>query len=223
MTYVAYIHAKPNTEDASGIFYIGKGTPSRAHSTKERNKHYANIVRKHEKILISTMECSTEEMAYELEKGLIKLFRSMGVKLTNKTDGGVGIPGLDMETVKGDKHWTKRMPEKVKRGENHILFGKKLSEEHKAKIRKTGEKHGMYGKGYLLAGEKHPRFGKPCPDNVKAAASAANKGKIAWNRGESGRRWINNGIEAKMIFPNEAKKLLENGWNYGMCSTSKAA
>lgn len=221
MTYVAYIHAKPTVEDAKGIFYVGKGTPQRAHSLKHRNEHHANVVRKYGKILVTTIECSTEEAAYELEKGIIRALRGMGVKLSNKTDGGAGIPGLDIESIKGDNHWSHRMPEKVKRGETHYKFGKKLSEKQKAKIHKVGSEHGMYGKGHLLSGEKHPRFGKPCPENVKAASSAANRGKVAWNKGKIGLRWLNNGIEAKQVSVSDVDAFLKAGWNYGMLKSEK--
>lgn len=96
MTYYAYLHARPNTEDASGIFYVGKGKEGRCYSLKRNNPHYANVVRKYgaENILVSKLECSSEEIAFELEKGLIKCFRKMGVKLTNVSDGGEGPSGF---------------------------------------------------------------------------------------------------------------------------------
>jgi len=96
MTSYAYLHARPGTIEASGIFYVGKGLLKRALSVYGRNKHHQNVVAKHgaENILIGKIECSSEETAFDLEKGLIKCLRRMGVLLTNQTDGGEGTVGI---------------------------------------------------------------------------------------------------------------------------------
>lgn len=86
----AYVHARPD----GTAFYVGKGTRQRAFemSAGRRSKHHQRIVAKHGKgnILVGLMECSSAEIAFELEKGLIKCFRRMGVVLCNHTDGGEG-------------------------------------------------------------------------------------------------------------------------------------
>lgn len=91
-TFYAYVHARP---DAS-IFYVGKGTGKRAYRLRGRSSYHQNVINKHgaENILIGKMECSSEEAAFELEKGLIKCLRRMGCELTNKTDGGDGVSGM---------------------------------------------------------------------------------------------------------------------------------
>jgi hypothetical protein len=63
---------------------------------RRNNPHHTNVVRKYgpENILVSKLECSSEEVAFDLEKGLIKCLRKMGVKLTNVTDGGDGPSGF---------------------------------------------------------------------------------------------------------------------------------
>lgn len=78
-----------------GIFYVGKGSCRRARSVKHRNKYHASIVSKHgeDNILIGTLECSNEQTAFELEKGLIKCLTRSGVKLANMTIGGEGASG----------------------------------------------------------------------------------------------------------------------------------
>jgi hypothetical protein len=95
MTFYAYLHAKPTTVDASGIFYVGKGNGKRAYEIARSNKHHSNIVAKYGKegILVSKIDCSSEDIAFELEKGLIKCLRRMGVNLANRTEGGEGISG----------------------------------------------------------------------------------------------------------------------------------
>ena len=89
---VAYIHCKPD----GSPFYVGKGTYKRSTTTKTRNKYYNSVVNKYgsKNILIGKLECSSEKIAFELEKGLIKCLRNMGVQLTNMTDGGDGIKGF---------------------------------------------------------------------------------------------------------------------------------
>jgi len=86
----AYVHARPD----GTVFYVGKGTRQRAFemSAGRRSNHHQRIVSKHgkENILVGLMECSSAEIAFELEKGLIKCFRRMGVALCNHTDGGEG-------------------------------------------------------------------------------------------------------------------------------------
>lgn len=86
----AYVHARPD----GTVFYVGKGTRSRAFemSAGRRSKHHQRIVAKHgkENILVGLMECSGSDIAFELERGLIKCFRRMGVPLCNHTDGGEG-------------------------------------------------------------------------------------------------------------------------------------
>lgn len=92
--YYAYIHARPNTVDVSGVFYVGKGTISRARSFKRReNKGYNTIVSHYSgQVLVGKFSCSSEETAFALEIGLIKCLRRMGVALVNKANGGQNPP-----------------------------------------------------------------------------------------------------------------------------------
>ena len=91
MTSLAYIHCRPDGTP----FYVGKGTLERSLRTSYRNPYYKNIVNKYGKknILKGFIECSSEQIALDLEQGIIKCFKRMGVKLTNMTDGGEGISG----------------------------------------------------------------------------------------------------------------------------------
>lgn len=132
MTF-AYIHCKPD-----GIpFYVGKGKLRRVKYLGERNPHHRAIVNKYgkENILIGKLECSSDEIAFELEKGIIKCLKASGIELTNFTEGGEGGKNPTPET-------RKRMSEAAKKrgvSENcHVArikakLGKPLSEEQKAK------------------------------------------------------------------------------------------
>ena len=106
MTYFAYIHARPDTTEQSGIFYVGKGKGRRHLNLIDRSLYHKHVIDKHgkENILIGKLDCSSEEIAFELEKGLIKCLRRSGVELTNMTDGGEGASGCKHEGDSWDKH-----------------------------------------------------------------------------------------------------------------------
>lgn len=135
MTSFAYVHCKPD-----GVpFYVGKGALRRAKYLGERNPHHQNIVAKYGKnnILIGVMDCSTSEIAYQLEAGIIKCLRRSGVKLCNLTAGGDGGRSPTEET-------RKRLSEAAKkRGVSQACHdarylakkGKPLSDEQKEKLR----------------------------------------------------------------------------------------
>ena len=89
--FYAYIHYKPDFTP----FYVGKGLLRRANSLKQRNSYYMATVEKYgaENIIIGKFECSREENAFDLERGIIKCLKKAGVKITNFTDGGEGSSG----------------------------------------------------------------------------------------------------------------------------------
>lgn len=216
--YYTYVHARPNTEDASGIFYVGKGTLSRAMNVGRRNPHHANIVKKHgkENILVGKFECSSEAIAFELEKGLIKCLRRMGVGLTNQTDGGEGISGL------------KFSPE-ARLNLSRAMTGRSLSEEHKAKIGNAGKgrKHTqetILKLSQLRMGKSSPRKGKTHTAEARSKLREANLGKEAPVEAKEkmrafwvGRIHINNGTESRRVLPDE----IPEGWVKGRLVSGK--
>ncbi len=83
--FLTYIHARPDGR----IFYVGKGTSARVSKIdSHHNPHHSNIVAKYgrKNILVGKMECSSEEIAFELEKGLIKCLRRSGVIARSRLD-----------------------------------------------------------------------------------------------------------------------------------------
>jgi len=161
--FYAYIHCKPDFTP----FYVGKGLLYRANSLKQRNPYYMSTVEKYgaENILIGKFECSREENAFDLERGIIKCLKKAGVKITNFTDGGEGCSNPTAETrakislAKIGNTWNKG---------NNWNKGKTLSAETRAKMSaaKQGEKNNMFGKNHSL--------------EIRAKLSAAKMGNTIW-------------------------------------------
>jgi hypothetical protein len=155
--FYAYIHARPTTVDANGVFYIGKGKGDRYKDFSHRTFYHKNIVNKYgkENLLIGKIYCSSEQIAKDLEIGLIKCFKRMQVKLANFTDGGEGLSGY--------KH-----REETKRKQSISRLGRKISLETKEKLRLAN-----LGKPGTFLGKKHSeetkrkisllKLGKPNP------------------------------------------------------------
>ena len=94
--FFVYLHARPNTTDIHGIFYVGKGVKSRLSSViRKHNQHHTRIVNKYgkENIVVRILACESEQHAFDLEVQMIAKLREMGVKLANATDGGEGKSG----------------------------------------------------------------------------------------------------------------------------------
>lgn len=219
----AYVHARPDGR----IFYVGKGKEYRARSLDphQRNAHHGNIVRKYgkENIGIGFIPCSSESIAFELEKGLIKCAKRMGLQITNRTDGGDGATGHrhDAATIErireaAIKHFSD--PE-VRRKVAEKSTGRKHPESAKEKIRQSayGNKRGL---GRIATAES------------KEAASARAKLQMAnpaarqrisecntGNRGATGLIWVKREGEGARIPPAELARYLADGWSRGKRKT----
>jgi len=135
-TRYAYIHCKPDGTP----FYVGKGALRRAKYLGERNPYHQAVVEKYGKqnILVGKLECSSDEVAFELERGLIKCIKSMGVRLTNFTDGGDGGSNPVPETRKRLSEAAKKrgVSEACQLAKVMAKRGKPITEEQKELIRK---------------------------------------------------------------------------------------
>jgi len=146
----AYIHAKPDGTP----FYVGKGVRTRHLNFRDRNDHHKRIVNKYgsENILVGKMDCSSNDIALELEIGLIKCFRRMGVLLANFTDGGQGALGRPcsektkeaVASANKKRIWTKEKREAV-----GARMKGKARPEHSAIMKEKG----------LMAGHNNMWFG----------------------------------------------------------------
>lgn len=134
----AYVHCKPN----GNVFYVGKGKLARANDILKgkRNKWYMRTVDKYgaENIGIGIMECSSEAIAFDLEKGIIKCLKAMGVKLTNMTEGGEGKTGCpnppEAYASASAKLRGRKRPADFCKKASEWMTGRTVSAETRAKI-----------------------------------------------------------------------------------------
>ena len=152
--FYAYVHARPGTTGAEGLFYVGKGKGARYKDFSHRNPHHKNIVAKHgaSNILTGRMECSDEATAMQLEQGLIKCLRRSGISLANVTAGGEGLTGH-------------RHSDETKAKMRAARLGKPRSAETKQKLREAN-----LGKPGTFAGKTHTSA-------AKAKIAEARRGK----------------------------------------------
>ena len=181
-TFYAYVHAKPD----GSIFYVGKGKGDRAYDFCKRSEYHKRISNKYGKnaILVGKMECSSEEVAFDLERGLIKCLRRMGAVLTNQTDGGEGTSGYK---VSADEVAARRIRNA---GSNNPWFGKKHTDEAKSLISYAAKVSGAQKKNWTderseacgnrikqwIAENGHPMAGKKHTERTRTLLSESHKG-----------------------------------------------
>jgi len=145
--YYVYEHWRPDTKSC---FYVGLGKGYRSGTLRGRNPHHANVFKKLLNIGLSVevkriYENLTRAEAVSKEIERISFWRSLGVRLTNMTDGGDGIHNVAASSrerissaLKGNKHslGVKRttqeratVSERMKG--NKIWLGRPLTEEHR--------------------------------------------------------------------------------------------
>lgn len=96
-TYCVYIHRRLSNGE---IFYVGKGSIARAHSSRLRNVYWKRVVNKHGFYVEVVKDGMQEHCAFTLEKILI---HKIGIKkLCNMTAGGEGISGFRHGNPKRD-------------------------------------------------------------------------------------------------------------------------
>lgn len=140
--FYAYLHCKPD----GAPFYIGKGKDDRIKLYNNRNQFHSNIVSKYgqDNILVGGIECSSEQIAFDLEVGLIKLLKKQGYKLANMTEGGEGSTGA------------------TKSEEEKLRISKKLKgckKEWFSEQLKERQANGGYTKGMKFSNEQKKNMG----------------------------------------------------------------
>lgn len=169
--------------DTNEPFYVGKGKGNRWNLMHGRNRYFHNVVNKVgiENIAVSFLHRNlTEREAFLMEKFYIHYYKnSLGLPLTNMTDGGDGISGYVMTEENRKKmsnsnarFWQgKKLPKEMveKMSKNNYWRGKNLPKEMKEKI--SCNRKGKY------TGSQNHNFGKPLSDEVKAKISISNSGE----------------------------------------------
>ena len=202
----AYLHCRPDGTP----FYVGKGTANRVKRTHARNKHYGHITTKYGRgnILIGSLECSSDAIAFELEEGMIKCFRRMGVELANYNDGGEGF-------VQGNIPWNKGKTDCFNdeaRAKISASAKEQMNSPERREINRQAMLGNTYRKGSTHTSETIEKMrisstGYKASDETKAKMSLAQKG----NTVAKGRIHINNGEINKMVYPNQ----IPEGFNKG--------
>lgn len=190
MSFYAYLHCRPDGTP----FYVGKGNKNRLRrKNRPMNPHHTNIVKKYgvDNILIGAMECSTEEISFDLERGLIKRLRAMGVEIVNCTDGGEGCSGL-------------RMSNEAKQKMRARKIGRKLSPEHIEKIRKSqiGKIMSPEARHKVSLARKGIKFSEEHRRKISEAKTGSNLSKEALQKIRDkviGSKWITDGVVSKKI------------------------
>lgn len=195
--FYVYLHSRLHTGEP---FYVGKGKGSRAKSASGRNRYWSRIVKKdggfHVSILAGNLD---EEFAMLLEIEAIDLLRRKNAALVNMTDGGDGASGHSpsdetraklsaSSATKGKPAWNRglpswnrgvKQPPELLEKLSKIRTGKKLTDDHKAKISAAN-------KGIMKTAEWRQKL------------SVSHKGRPTWSAGknltESHRRNISNAL-----------------------------
>jgi len=130
--FCVYEHIRPDT---NAIFYVGKGSHKRAYSKHRRNKHWNSVVSKAGGYSVRLVADNLEEdLSFLVEMERIDQLKRIGLKLTNKTDGGEGPSGMRHTDE------AKRKIAEAQMGEKHWTVGYVYTEEHREKLRKARAK-----------------------------------------------------------------------------------
>ncbi len=91
MQFVTYAHYKPD----GTMFYVGKGSISRAYSAAGRNVVWKRTVEKYGGYKVQILaKWETEQDAFDHEIVLIESLKAIGVPLVNIAAGGLGSKGF---------------------------------------------------------------------------------------------------------------------------------
>ena len=164
MKFYVYEHWRPDTNMP---FYVGKGSGRRAKTAggRKRNKHHTHIINKLMRLgmcfdIKIIHENLTEQEAFDLEIERISFWRTLGVPLTNMTNGGEGASGFSV-------------PESTREKIRESLKGRKRPE---ISAMFKGRKASEAARANMSAAQK----GKPMSEKARAAF----KVRSGWNHSE---------------------------------------
>lgn len=88
--FYVYVHRQADTSE---VFYVGKGSGSRAWANQWRPKFWKNVKESHGLVVEIVAMFWDEKPAFDMERQLIAEYRAAGARLTNCSDGGEGPSG----------------------------------------------------------------------------------------------------------------------------------
>jgi len=157
--YYIYTHIR---NDVNEPFYVGKGKGKRCDSKKGRNEYWHRVADKHGYQIKIVADNLDEELAFLAEAECIDLYKRLGYKLVNMTDGGEGASGYQhteehKAKMIGNEYW--------KLAKTNGFLGKTHSDEQKAKWTESRK------------GTPSPRKGVILSDEIKQKMSQSKTGK----------------------------------------------
>lgn len=152
MLFYTYVHIRPDTGD---IFYVGKGSGDRAHSHKNRNKIWRNVVNKNKgEFKVQILNWFNDPLtALVSEVWQIAKLKSLG-HLVNLTPGGDNPP-----VFYGESHFKKKMsPERnreialkswaTRKANGNDIAGDKNPMKRPEVAAKTSKTHKLLGENH---------------------------------------------------------------------------
>ena len=120
--------------ETNHVFYIGKGKNDRYKQKTRRNAYFLNIVNKYgSQVAVKIYKSDlTEEEAWELEKSLIKEYKSKNECEANFHEGGRGGNTGNYKNAERSKKLSESAKKRV--GNKNPMFGRHHSEDTKKKL-----------------------------------------------------------------------------------------
>jgi hypothetical protein len=172
-----YLHKRPD----GTVFYVGKGSEYRANefSPTRRTAHHNNIVAKHGRgnIKVQLIPCLYEREAFELEKALIGIYRSVG-GICNITSGGEGAAGRKASEKQLQALARGRLPGKAKpKSMENTRTGRMKAAEKQREWAKTEAGKAHFARILALRLEKQDYKTLTCAHCGDAFSTLSNRAK----------------------------------------------
>jgi len=194
--FYVYTHTRADTNQ---VFYIGKGKGDRSKNVQSRGRYWKNVYNKAGGMSVDyIVKDVDEEFAFMVEIECIELYRDLGCKLANITNGGTGATGRIVSEDTRRRIGLANSKTPKARGESHGMYGKNHTQESLKKMslarkgKYTGENHPMFGKKVSeeelkrmsermkgrYVGKDNPFYGKTHSQETRAKISKANFGRV---------------------------------------------
>lgn len=182
MKYYVYQHL---TADTKEVFYIGKGHSNRAFADAGRNKHWHDIVNKHNFVVEFIAYFYNEKDALDFETSKIaeigRTINNTG-PLVNRTSGGQGVAGYKWTEEQLTRH-NRNFTEYNKSCEGKTFeqrFGEEKAKKVKQKISNSNSGRLSEKKGKTM---EQICGSKERAEEANLKNSISNSGRTPWNTG----------------------------------------